>query len=158
MVQSFQLDDLDFEILLELKKSAKQSLGQLAKKLDIPKSSVYRRILKMEEKGVIAGYTVRIDFNKIGKPIIAFILISVQTTIVERTQREIALEIAKIPEIYEIHIITGEYDMIAKTRTSSVDHLGNIVVNKIRNIKGVEKTLTNVSLQNLKEEININKV
>ncbi|MHA1668745.1 MAG: Lrp/AsnC family transcriptional regulator [Candidatus Heimdallarchaeaceae archaeon] len=154
----FQLDKKDLEIILELKRNAKSSMGQLTKKLEIPKSSIYRRILKLEEKGIISGYTARINFNKIGKPIVSFILISVQLDTVKVTQREIALEIAKIPEVYEIHIITGEYDLLAKVRTTSIENLGDVVVNKIRNIKGVGKTLSNVSLESIIEEIYLNKV
>ncbi|MHA1686418.1 MAG: Lrp/AsnC family transcriptional regulator [Candidatus Heimdallarchaeaceae archaeon] len=76
----------------------------------------------------------------------------------EIPQQSIAEEISKIPQVYEIHIITGEYDIIAKVRTASVDELGKVVVNHIRNVKGVAKTLTNVSLVTLKEEVSIEKV
>jgi DNA-binding Lrp family transcriptional regulator len=153
MEQTFQLDERDMEILLLLMKNAKQSLGKIAQKLEIPKSSVYRRIMKLEQAGVIRNYSISIDYEKIGKPITSFILISVLFQSTERSQEEIALDIIKIPEIYEIHIITGEYDMIAKARTKSVEELGNIIVKSVRNVEGVGKTITNVSLKKIKEEI-----
>jgi DNA-binding Lrp family transcriptional regulator len=127
MAQTFQLDDRDLEILLLLKKNAKLSLGKIAQKLDIPKSSVYRRIMKLEQEGVIKNYSIAIDFERIDKPITSFILISVLFQSTDRSQEEIAFDIIKIPEIYEIHIITGEYDMIAKARTKSVEELGEII-------------------------------
>jgi len=153
MAQLYQLDDRDLEILLMLKKNAKQSLGKLAQQLEIPKSSVYRRILRLEEEGIIKNYTISVDFERIGCSITSFIWISIQFQTTERSQEEIALDITKIPEVYEIHIITGEYDMLAKVRTKSVQELGEIVVKSIRNIKGVGKTITNVSLKSVKEEI-----
>jgi DNA-binding Lrp family transcriptional regulator len=153
MAHMFQLDDRDMEILLLLMKNSKQSLGQLSQKLGIPKSSIYRKITKLEQDGVIKNYSIAIDFEKIGKPITSFILISVLFQSTERSQEEIALDIIKIPEIYEIHIITGEYDMIAKARTKSVEELGDIIVKSVRNIEGVGKTITNVALKKIKEEI-----
>jgi len=115
--------------------NTKYSLGQLSKILVIPKSSVYRRIQKLESNGIIKGYSAKLDHNKIGKLIIAFILISINSGI-NNSQESIARKIARVPEVYDIHIITGEYDMIAKVRTSTVESLGDLVVNKIRKIKG----------------------
>ncbi|MHA1302558.1 MAG: Lrp/AsnC family transcriptional regulator [Candidatus Heimdallarchaeaceae archaeon] len=157
MVQSsnYQLDDLDLDILLELKKDGKQSLGQLNRKLGVAKSSIYHRLTKLKNLGIIKNYTINVDYTKMGKPVIAFILITALTTQNERTQEEIAKEIASIPGVYEVHIITGEYDMIAKVRVETIELLGHMVVNKIRNVKGVGKTLSNVSLVSIREEKDI---
>jgi DNA-binding Lrp family transcriptional regulator len=158
VIHVFQLDERDFEILTELKNNSKQSLGKIAKKLDIPKSSVYRKITKLEENGLIRHYSIRIDYQKLGKPILAYILISIESSVSGKTQKEIAMEIAQFPAIHEIHITTGDYDMIAKVRAKSVEDLGEIVINKIRNVKGVGKTYSIVTLQILPEETNIVRV
>ena len=57
------------------------------------------------------------------------------------SQRDVAEEIARFPEVQEVHIITGDWDLLVKLRAENVDAVGRFVVDKLRLIKGLEKTL-----------------
>ena len=79
----------------------------------MPRATVHERIKRMVEKGIIKGFTVKIDHAKMGRPITAFILISFlpEPTI---SQRNLAQDIAMMEGVQEVHLISGEYDILVK--------------------------------------------
>lgn len=58
------------------------------------------------------------------------------------SQRKVAREIASFSEVQDVHIISGEWDILIKVRTKDVDSVGKFVVDKLRLVKGIERTLT----------------
>jgi len=71
------------------------------------------------------------------------------------SQRDKAAEIAKFPEVQEVHIITGDWDLLIKIRAENVDAIGKFVIDKLRLIKGIEKTLTCMVFETCKETTEI---
>jgi DNA-binding Lrp family transcriptional regulator len=71
------------------------------------------------------------------------------------SQRDEAAEIAKFPEVQEVHIITGDWDLLIKVREKDVDSIGRFVIDKLRFIKGIEKTLTCMVFETSKETTEI---
>ncbi|MBK5133889.1 Lrp/AsnC family transcriptional regulator, partial [Candidatus Bathyarchaeota archaeon] len=67
------------------------------------------------------------------------------------SQRIVAKEIAQFLEVQEVHIITGDWDLIIKLRAEAVDSIGKFVVDKLRLINGLEKTLTCMVFETIKE-------
>ena len=67
------------------------------------------------------------------------------------SQRAVAEEIARFPEVQEVHIITGDWDLLVKLQAPSVDAIGKFVVDKLRLISGLEKTLTCMVFETVKE-------
>lgn len=142
------LDDKDFKILDVLKHNAKLSTQQIAKKTLIPVTTVHNRIKKLEKEGVIKGYTIVLDHKKIGKAVLAFILINVVYTLPTKKfqQEEIAKQIKKFEIVEEVAIVAGGTDMIIKVRTKDIEELNDFVIRKLRNIEGVDKTQTMIVL------------
>ena len=81
-----------------------------------------------------------------------FILVSFSSTS-GISQREAAQKIAEIPDICEVHVISGDWDIIAKARGETIQSVGELVLDKIRNVKGVERTLTCTSFAAIKETV-----
>jgi DNA-binding Lrp family transcriptional regulator len=144
------LDDKDVALLEILQENARLTVKELSRKIGSPITTTHTRLKRLEKEGYIKAYRAILDPKKLGFSTLAYVFISFSR---ERglDQRKVASEIAKIPEVLEVHIITGEWDILAKVRVSSVDELGELVVNKLRNIEGVEKTYTSVVLENIKE-------
>jgi Lrp/AsnC family leucine-responsive transcriptional regulator len=67
------------------------------------------------------------------------------------SQKKLAQEIAKLPEVVEAHLITGEWDILVKVRSDSMQSVGSLVVDKLRMMEGVGKTMTCVSFAAVKE-------
>ena len=146
------IDKKDEIILNELKKNSRNTTKQIAKNIKIPRVTVHDRIEKMKEKNIIKSFTTIIDYEKIGLTTKAFIFISfLHNTNV--SQRELAKRISKITGVYEVNIISGEYDLLLKVRGKSLEEIGKLVVDKLRALKGVGKTLTMTCFETVKEEV-----
>jgi len=151
---SFKLDEKDLAILLLIQDNSKLTANQIAKKINAPITTVFAKTKRMEELGIIRQYRAILSAEKLGLSTAAFILASVSyrgTDNVPITQREVAEEIAKFPEVQEVHIITGDWDLLMKLRAENVEAVGKFVVDKLRHIKGLEKTLTCMVFETVKE-------
>ena len=154
----FKLDDKDLKILNLLQKNCKMTAKEIAQTIDSPVTTVFAKIKRMEEIGVIKGYNAVLDANKLSKGTTAFILASVSYGLKEgaqQSQRKIAKEIAKFPEVQEAHIITGDWDILIKVKEKEVAAIGKFVIDKLRLVEGIEKTLTCMVFDTEKETTNI---
>ena len=149
---SVMIDKKDDIILDELKKNARNTTKNIGKNLKIPRVTVHDRIQKMVDKGIIKSFTVIPDYKKIGLSCTVFIFIAFQSD-VNISQRELAKRIAILPNVFEVHIISGEYDLLIKVRGTSLEEIGKLIVDKLRLIKGVGRTLTCTCFETVKEEI-----
>lgn len=138
-------------ILKELKKNSRETATNISKKLNIPRVTIHDRIQKMIQNKVIKNFTVIPDYKKINLGCKVFIFASFKPDS-DVSQKELAKKISKINGIYEVDIISGEYDLLLKARGSSLDDIGKLVVEKLRQIKGVERTLTFACFDTIKEE------
>lgn len=134
-------DEKDELILNELSKDARMPTKRIAETLDIPRVTVHTRIEKMKENGIIKQFTTVVDFDKIGLPVTAFIFISFSST-AKISQKELAEKIMELEHVSEIHLITGEWDILVKIRGESLEKIGKVVLEKIRTLDGVAKTIT----------------
>ncbi len=150
-----ELDGRDLEILRLLQRDAKMSVKEMAERLESPVTTVYSRIRRLEELGLIRGYTALLDASRLGRGTTAFILASFSYRVsgVERPldQRQIAREVARFPEVQEVHIIAGDWDILIKVKDRDVASIGRFVIDKLRTIEGIEKTLTCMVFDTLKE-------
>lgn len=154
-----KLDEKDIQILKLLQANCKLTMKQLAKKVNSPITTVFSKIKRMEEIGLIKEYKAILDAKKLGKGVTAFVLASFSyrtpggETLL--SQRDIAKQISKFPEVQEVHIITGDWDLIIKVKAKDVDAVGEFVIDKLRLVKGVEKTLTCMVFSSEKESMDI---
>jgi Lrp/AsnC family leucine-responsive transcriptional regulator len=144
------LDEKDSAILDELVRDSRKTTKAIARELDIPRATVHDRIFKMEQKKVIKKYTAVPDYSQLGIGVSAFILVQFGPQ-EGLSQRETAEEISELKGIYEVHMISGEYDMLLKVRGSSMGDIGNLVIDRLREIKGVSRTLTCACFTTIKE-------
>ena len=155
-----KLDEKDMAILSLIQENSKLTAKQIAKKIDSPITTVFAKTKRMEELGVIKGHRAILAPEKLDSGTAAFLLASVsyraKTDDVPISQRTVAEEIGKFPEVQEVHIITGDWDLLVKLRAESVDAVGKFVVDKLRLIKGLEKTLTCMVFETVKETTEIN--
>lgn len=149
---SIMIDKKDEIILAELKKNARNSTKNIATKVKIPRVTVHDRIQKMIERGIIKSFNVTIDYKKIGFSSEVFIFVSFLPN-PEVSQRQLAKNVARLPGVSEVHIISGEYDLLLKVRGKSLEEIGKLVIDKLRQLKGVGRTLTCACFETVKEEI-----
>lgn len=145
------MDEKDFLILKYLSEDARMPIKNISKKVKLPRSTVYDRIKKMKESGVIKKFTVVPDFRKLGKPVMAFVLMKAKKV------RGLSLEdmqksIASLPDVCELHLLTGDWDFLIKIRAKSIENLGREVINKIWKLGDTGTTNTHICFYTVKEE------
>ena len=152
---SAKLDEKDLAILHLIQENSKLTAKQIAKKINSPITTVFAKTKRMEEIGIIKQYRAILAPDKLNLGTAAFILASVSyRSKIDDTpvsQRVVAEEIARFPEVQEVYIITGDWDLLVKLRAENVDAVGKFVVDKLRLIKGLEKTLTCMVFETVKE-------
>jgi Lrp/AsnC family leucine-responsive transcriptional regulator len=147
-----KIDGKNARILDELRKDSRQSTADISRRLSIPRVTVHERIMRMREEGIIKRFTVEPDYGLLGKPVKAFVLVGFAQN-QKMTQRQLAEEIAKIEQVHEVAILAGDWDLLLKVRAESIEALGKLVVDRIRNLPGIGRTVTMPALATQKEEV-----
>jgi Lrp/AsnC family leucine-responsive transcriptional regulator len=155
-----KLDSTDIRLLNLLQQDSKKTAKDLGLALDAPVTTVYAKIKRMEEIGLIRGYRAILDGSKLGFTATAFVFATfsyrslgiAETTL---SQREVAKEVATFPEVQEVHVISGDWDLLIKVRTTDIDAVGKFVVDKLRTVRGIEKTVTCMVFDTSKETLEI---
>lgn len=116
------VDDLGAHILKELQVDARLSITEIGKRVGLSGPAVSERIKKMEDEGIITGYTTVIDHDRIGMVINAFITLKSGLT-----HSGVVKKIEEIPEILECYNITGNHCIIMKVATQNTKRLESII-------------------------------
>ena len=114
-----ELDNRDWRLLEELQGDGRLSFAELGRRVGLSPPAVAERMRRLETAGVIAGYRVELDFEKVGLPITAIVMLQVTSSEYRRQQSKIL----KLPEIIECYHTTGQTCLIMKVAVSSVGHL-----------------------------------
>ncbi|MBS3070631.1 Lrp/AsnC family transcriptional regulator [Candidatus Micrarchaeota archaeon] len=146
------MDEKDERILDVLEGNSRLSTAGISRKTRIPRVTVHERIQKLKQSGVIEKFTVKLDRGKMGLPSTAFVLVSYSHN-QKQNQRKLAKQIALLARVKEVHIIGGEWDLLVKIVGPSIEEIGRVVVDKIREFEGVGKTMTISSWEKAKEEL-----
>ena len=133
------MDKLDYRILNILKENGRETASDISKAIHLSVSAVLDRIKKMEEAGIIKGYTVRVDAT-------ALMEISLEHPRFHDSFTEVILE---HPNILDCYYLTGDYDFVLKISCSSSDELESIH-RTIKSIPGVSATRTHFVLKEIK--------
>lgn len=144
------LDQVDLEIIEYLMNNGRERITKIADDLDINRVTAAERIEKLEKKGVIERFTIKLNYEYLGINVLAFVFITYEKT-TEMSQRELAAKVSLIDGVEEVHLIAGEFDIIAKVRARTLRELGEKVINKIRSFPGVKGTYSHVVFETVKD-------
>ena len=145
-----ELDDVDKKVLRALQKDARASFRRVGKEVGVSEATVFVRVRKLQEKGVLQGFKAVIDPKSVGKKLTAIMLIRAQP----RSLVGMLDALKKLDDIYEIYDVTGQYYSILKIRTDSTEQLSRII-DEIGMIEGVAGTETVIVLRTVKEEFGV---
>ena len=143
------MDGKDQKIIEVLKNNSRASTNEIWQKTGIPQTTVHNRMKRLKDQGIIESFTIKLNKKKIGRGLLAYILctVSYRTTKGEKiSQVDVAKRVKALDEVEEVSIVTGEIDLIVKVAMKDVDALNDFVIKKLRDIEGVEKTVTSVVL------------
>jgi len=138
-----QLDDLDLQILDILIKECRTPYLEIARICHVSGGTIHVRMKKMEDSGIIKGSRILLDNSKLGYDVCCFVGIYVDKT---SSFQSVFDEMKTIDEVVELHLTTGNYSMFAKIITKNIGHLQSVLLDKLNNISGIQRTDTFVSL------------
>ncbi|OON68986.1 Lrp/AsnC ligand binding domain-containing protein [Hymenobacter sp. CRA2] len=144
MSRNYELDDTDRKILALLLEDAKMPYTEIARRVHVSGGTVHVRMARLEELGIVKGATLRIDYNKLGYGVNAFLGIYLLKSSVYGS---VAEQLRDIPEVVSIHFTTGAYGVFARLVCRDTQHLRDVLHDRIQLIEGIERTETLISLE-----------
>ena len=135
------MDDLDRQLVSLLRGNARLPAATIARTLRVARGTVQNRIARLEQEGVIAGYTVRLAAPDEGRRITALMLIAVEGNNVEKVLRSLRGDAS----VSALHTTNGRWDIIAELRADTLEEFDR-VLSRIRRIEGVANSETNLLL------------
>lgn len=151
MTEEHEIDELDRKILGKLQEDGRMSFREIAKQIDSTAVTVINRVDKMKEKGIVRGYTVDIDYRKIGYHIVA----AIELIVKGEHLKEIEDRLFEHPNVTAVYEITGDTDILLVAKFKDRDQLGSFVVGDLLDSDMVEKTITHVAFDTYMERHNI---
>jgi DNA-binding Lrp family transcriptional regulator len=136
------MDSLDQQLIALLRADARATVATLAHKLGVSRGTVTNRITKLEDEGVIVGYTVRLRPDTTPNEIAAWMSITVDGN---QTRAVIGMLLGE-PGVASLHDTNGRWDLLAELRASNLGELAE-VLERVRLIKGIGATETSIHLQ-----------
>ncbi|HUS78109.1 MAG TPA: Lrp/AsnC family transcriptional regulator [Patescibacteria group bacterium] len=152
------LDEMDRKIIELLQEDAKMSAKEISGITGRPITTIYSRIKKLEESGVIKGYKATLDARKLDLSTTAFVLATADISKIDLKKYpnySLGSEIAKFPQVQEVFLISGNWDYLIKIKERSTEAVGEFIVNKLNYLPGMEKTLTCLVFRNIKETLDL---
>ena len=141
MPKAIVLDATDRELLALLRENARAATADLARKLNLSRTTVQSRMERLQRQRVIAGYTIVVPDELEASLVRAHVLI----TLVPKQSGAIEQALRKIPEVRVLHSVSGPFDLIAIVAATSIGEL-DALIDRIGALDGVERTTSAIVL------------
>jgi Lrp/AsnC family leucine-responsive transcriptional regulator len=146
------MDDIDQRLLGLLQRNGRATQLELSREVGLSQPAVAERIKKLEERGVILGYTARVDAALLGMDVTAFIGVGIEHP---KFFDEFLRRVKGLEEVLECHRVAGEDSYLLKVKTRNTRTLDRLLVEGLRTIPGVTRTCTTIVLASIKEETHV---
>ena len=141
------MDSIDSKILTLLQENARIRQNKIAAEVGLTIPAISERIRKLKAKGIVRGFHADVDYKKIGRDVLAFVFVTVESS---KYYKEFVDNCLKEDEIFECHSITGDGSHLLKVITENTSSLEQLL-SRIQSWPGVKGTRTNVVLSSFKE-------
>ncbi|MBC8081029.1 MAG: Lrp/AsnC family transcriptional regulator [Gorillibacterium sp.] len=146
------MDALDYKIIQALMLDGRKTWSELAGVLGLSSPAAADRVRRLEEQGVIMGYTAIIQAESVGCDLAALIAVSLE----KPEHREAFLnKINRMTEVQECHHTAGDEDYLLKVRCRGTKDLERMISQELKTLPGILKTKTTIILSTVKETSNL---
>jgi Lrp/AsnC family leucine-responsive transcriptional regulator len=157
-----ELDDTNIKILELLQEDCKIGVKKISKEVGKGISTVHARVKALEESKIIKQYTAVLDPVLLNRPTLALIFVTIRYRIPGQpdllSQKEFCKDIAKHPYVQEVFVLSGEFDVFLKVRTKDVEEMNRFIVDYLRELPAVERTLTMFVMDNYHETLELGRL
>ena len=148
LLPSELLDEVNLRILDILSRDASRPFVDIAKELEISDATVHIRVRRLLSAGILRKFTIATDNALLGYDHLAFIGININ----QGSANEVIDLLSQFDEILELHEMYGQFDLLLKIRTKSLEEMREIVANKIGKIPQITEAELMTVLRTIKEE------
>ncbi len=144
-----EFDEIDRQLLAALQNNARLTSGELAEMTGLSQSPCWRRIRRLEEAGLIAGYHARLSRRALGYGVVAFVSVSIDFQN-EARSIEFADAVRAIPQVVMFHGVTGNADFLLMVVAKDLDAYSELLQHRLHRLPGVKQVQTSFSVQEFK--------
>ncbi len=150
------IDDIDHQILQILQKKSRIPNAEVARQVGMAPSAVLERIRKLEDRGIIEGYEVRLNPQPFNQGLMAFVQVRVQSS----SRINLVTALSAVTGVQDVHQVAGEDGYLLKLRLADNAELGKVLAEEICSLNGVLQTKTSIVLNTIKEtrKIDLNRL
>ncbi|WP_436346534.1 Lrp/AsnC family transcriptional regulator [Natronorubrum sp. FCH18a] len=142
------LDETDFRLLRELDANGDIDADEIAEELDVSQSTVYYRLEKYRDQGILTGTVSHLDRHELGLSMTA---ISEIKTVYGPEAKEVGERLAQLSGVQQVYSMIGEMSFYVISHVRDHDHLQSLI-EEIIETEGVENSATHIVLRTFKEE------
>lgn len=144
-----ELDAVDRRILRALRRDGRLSIVALAEEVGLSPTPCQRRVRRLEEAGVIAGYTAVLDHARLGLPLQAFVQVALESHAEEAVSRFQAA-LSGRPEVLAAYAMSGEMDFLLHVAAADFEAYAEFALKALLRMPGVKETRSSFVLRALK--------
>ena len=142
------LDEIDYKLLGLLQQDDRVPVAELGKILGVAPSTLNDRIRRLVKLGIISGFHAKVDPEKLGLDLLAYVFVGWSDPGTEKLFLEV---VAGAPEVLEAHHVTGAWNYLMKVRLPTTRDLEGFFANVLKAVPGVQRTETLIVLSSPKE-------
>src|SRR5688572_19626781 len=135
------IDALDARLIRAMCETPRAGVMELARQLGVARGTVQARLDKLQQRGVICGFDPDLDLRAMGYEVLAFVSLE----IAQGRLHDVCEHLREIPEVLEIHSVTGPGDLHCRVVARTNDHLQS-VIGRILEVQGINRTATQIAL------------
>ena len=153
-MKAVRIDETDRKILSILQAQGRLANARVAEEVGLSPPTVLERIRKLEEKGIITGYTALVDAPSVGLRAVVFVAITLSLHRAESIEI-FRRKILDMPEVLECHHTTGEDDFLLKVVVPDIANYEDFLLHKLTRLEGIGKIKSAFVLSTLKREVRL---
>ena len=152
VADSTHFDEFDIRILQEMKRDGRISIQALSEDIGLSATPIARRLKRLEDAGIIKGYTALIDEAALGFDVSVFVSVKLDRQI-DHGLSAFEAEIAQFPEVVDCWLMTGNRDYMMRVVTRNLIEFENFLVGRLTKISCVAEIESSIPLRRVKSEI-----
>jgi Lrp/AsnC family leucine-responsive transcriptional regulator len=144
-----KFDRYDRILLQTLQNKGRASNVELSEQVNLSPPQCYRRVQRLEQEGVIRGYSAQVDAAALGLGVTAFVNLNIAREQFKQV-RELEKAIRQFPEILECYTISGDFDYLLKVVATDLKSLSSFLTDRLMQVPGVAGVRSMVCLEEIK--------
>ena len=140
------VDEVDRRIIDLLRNDARMSVNDLAAQANVSRANAYQRLARLRESGAIRRFTVDVDHRQLGDSITALVFVDID----QHAWREMGARLVELPGVDYVGFTTGTMDIVLIVRAPDMQHLRDVVLERLQSFPEVRSTQTSFVLEELR--------